>query len=99
MAATETVAQRLASRKSETTTVRQVQTIPNPAALKPRRGVVTLFGYGINVRVERGHLVLDDGIGADRVQGRFSRVGHGLERLIVIGLDGTVSLAALRWLA
>src|SRR5207244_2230022 len=40
-----------------------------------------------------------DGIGADRHEGRFARVGHGLRRLVVIGSDGFVSLAALRWLA
>jgi hypothetical protein len=34
-----------------------------------------------------------------RRQARFPRVGHGLRRLIVIGSDGMVSLAALRWLA
>jgi CRISPR-associated protein Cas1 len=60
---------------------------------------VTLFGYGIGVRVERGHLVLEDGIGSDRLYGRFPRVGHGIERLVIIGNDGSVSLAALRWLA
>jgi len=32
----------------------------------PRHGVVTLSGYGIKVRVDRGHLLLEDGIGADR---------------------------------
>jgi CRISPR-associated protein Cas1 len=94
MAATKTVAQSPPLCKSESTTLQ-----PQPAALKARRGVVTLFGYGINVRVERGHLLLDDGIGPDRFQGRFPRVGHGLERLVVIGMDGTISLAALRWLA
>jgi CRISPR-associated endonuclease Cas1 len=65
----------------------------------PRHGVVTLFGYGIQVRVDRGHLVLDDGIGPDRHHFRLPRVGHGLKRLVVIGADGMVSLAALRWLA
>src|SRR5205823_6038660 len=30
---------------------------------------------------------------------RLARVGHGLKRLVVIGSDGFVSLAALRWLA
>src|SRR5262249_19852089 len=30
---------------------------------------------------------------------RLSRVGHGLRRLVVIGSDGFVSLAALSWLA
>jgi CRISPR-associated protein Cas1 len=66
--------------------------------LQPSRGVVTLFGYGISVRVDRGHLVLEDGIGA-RQKNRFSRVGHGIRRLVVIGSDGIVSLSALRWLA
>src|SRR3989442_5851503 len=65
----------------------------------PRHGVVTLFGYGISVRVDRGHLSLEDGIGADRHEARFPRVGHGLKRLVVVGSDGMVSLAALRWLA
>ncbi|HXY14767.1 MAG TPA: CRISPR-associated endonuclease Cas1 [Terriglobales bacterium] len=68
-------------------------------SLVPRYGVVTLFGYGIQVRVDRGHLLLDDGIGADRRHFRLPRVGHGLRRLVVIGADGHVSLAALRWLS
>src|SRR5713226_867016 len=68
-------------------------------SLTPRHGVVTLFGYGIQARVDRGHLMLEDGIGADRRHARFPRVGHGLKRLVVIGSDGMVSLAALRWLA
>jgi CRISPR/Cas system-associated endonuclease Cas1 len=64
-----------------------------------RNGVVTLFGYGTSVRVERGHLILEDGIGSDRRKGRFARVRHGLKRLVVIGSDGMISFAALRWLA
>ena len=67
--------------------------------IQPRQGVVTLFGYGTSVRVDRGHLVLEDGIANNRRQARFPRVGHGLRRLVVIGSDGMVSLAALRWLA
>jgi len=67
--------------------------------IQPRQGVVTLFGYGTSVRVDRGHLVLEDGIANNRRQGRFPRVGHGLRRVVVIGSDGMVSLAALRWLA
>src|SRR5713101_6834308 len=65
----------------------------------PPHGTVTLFGYGINVRVDRGHLLVEDGIASDRRQARFPRVGHGLKCLVVIGSDGMVSLAALRWLA
>src|SRR5215510_3055738 len=68
-------------------------------SLVPRHGVVTLAGYGINARVDRGHLLLADGIGADRRHARLPRVGHGLKRMVVIGSDGLVSLGALRWLA
>jgi len=56
-------------------------------------------GYGIQVRVDRGHLLLDDGIGPERRLARLPRVGHGLKRLVVIGSDGMISLAALRWLS
>jgi CRISPR-associated endonuclease Cas1 len=83
MAATQTVPQLLESRNS----------------LTFRHGVLTLFGYAISVSVERGHLTIKDGIGADRVQVRLPRVGHGLRRLVIIGSDGFISLAALRWLA
>jgi len=73
--------------------------IEDSASCLPHHGVVTLSGYGIQVRVDRGHLLLEDGIGANRSRGRLARVGHGLRRLVVIGSDGMVSLAALRWLA
>ena len=80
-----------------TQTVPQLQETRNPLTF--RHGVLTLFGYGITVHVERGHLIVKDGIGADRRQARLPRVGHGLRRLIVVGCDGFISLAALRWLA
>jgi CRISPR-associated endonuclease Cas1 len=93
MAATKNVAKATLFRKSL-----QSEAIP-PSVLRPRRGVVVLHGYGSSVRVERGHLVVEDGVGSDRYKGRFPRVGHGLERLVVVGADGVVSLSALRWLA
>jgi CRISPR-associated endonuclease Cas1 len=68
-------------------------------SIVPQHGVVTLFGYGSSLRVDRGHLTLEDGIGQDRRRVRFPRVGHELKRLVVIGSDGIVSFAALRWLA
>ncbi len=61
------------------------------SSIIPKHGVVTLFGYGTAVHVDRGHLILEDGIGHERRHGRFPRVGHGS--------DGMVSFAALRWLA
>jgi CRISPR-associated endonuclease Cas1 len=78
-------------------TVSQLQQSRN--SLTPRHGVVTLFGCGIAAYVDRGHLILKDGIGGNRSEARLPRVGHGLRRLVVIGSDGFVSLAALRWLA
>jgi CRISPR-associated endonuclease Cas1 len=89
MAATQTVHRLSSSGNSGTASA---------ASLGPRHGVVTLFGYGIKVIVERGHLLIEDGIGR-RHKHHFPRVGHGLRRLVVIGSDGFVSLAALRWLA
>src|SRR6267154_4689133 len=96
MAATKTVAHRLRLRKSS---VPEILAANPHLGITPRHGVVTLFGYGIQVRVDRGHLILEDGIGVDRHRARFPRVGHGLKRLVIIGSDGMVSLSALRWLA
>src|SRR6267143_71316 len=82
-----------------------VQTVPqhlqpcNFDPIVPRHGVVTLFGYGISVHVNHGQLIFRDGVGSVRREGRLPRVRHGLRRLVVVGSDGMVSLAALRWLA
>lgn len=98
MAASQTVHQ-LPSSRNSIEVFPTTHTTVAPQFISPRHGVVTLFGYGIRVRVDRGHLILEDGIGARRRASRFPRVKHGLRRLIVIGSDGMVSLAALRWLA
>jgi CRISPR-associated endonuclease Cas1 len=83
-----------------TATVAQDPSIcQSPQTIAPRSGVITLCGYGIKIQVERGHLTIEDGVGSDRRRFRFPRVGHGLERLVVIGNDGLISLSALRWLA
>ena len=83
MAATQTVPQLPSSRKS-------------PIG---KSGVLTLSGFGIRVRVQNGHLEIEDGVGLERRKLKLPRVGHGLQRLVVIGSDGMISLAALRWLA
>ena len=64
-----------------------------------KSGVLTLSGFGITARVQRGHLELQDGVGLDRRTIRLPRVGHGLKRLVVIGSDGLITLSALEWLA
>ena len=77
------------------------ETLPRPSALSqiPKHGVLTLYGFGIRVSMRSGHLCAEDGIGPERRQFRLPRVGHGLRRLVVIGSDGFISLAAIRWLA
>ncbi len=83
-----------------TQTVPQFTVVRNlPSEITSKHGVVTLFGFGIRVQVERGHLILKDGIGSDRRETRYSRIENNLKRVVVIGSDGMVSLAALRWLA
>jgi len=83
-------------------TVLQVSPDDNSSTISPpvlRNGVLTLWGYGIRVHLDRGHLVAEDGVGPRRRRIRLARIGHSLRRLIVIGSDGMVSLAAIRWLA
>src|ERR1022692_353462 len=77
------------------------QTLSHPSALSqiPKHGVLTLYGFGIRVAMQSGHLCIEDGVGLERRKLRLSRVGHGLRRLVVVGNDGVISLAALRWLA
>ncbi len=100
MKATKTVAQSLRVHKpTQTRSSRQPATIHFRRLFAPSHGVVVLVGFGIKVRVDRGHLILEDGIGNDRREGRFPRVHHGLSRIVIIGNDGMVSLAAMQWLA
>lgn len=98
MAATQTVAQLPDLRKVNAVNLPECSHLKS-STLKPRHGVITLSGYGIGVRVDHGHLILEDGIGTERSHCRLPRVDHGLRRLIVIGNDGIVSLGALRWMA
>ncbi len=66
--------------------------------VQPTNGVLVLSGYGIRVAVGRGQLLVEDGIGAERRQGRLARATCRLSRLVVLGHAGTISFEALRWL-
>src|SRR5450755_3223120 len=52
-----------------------------------KTGVLTLAGFGIRVRMHRGHLEIEDGVGSQRRKIRLARVGHGLKRLVLVGSD------------
>src|ERR1700674_254834 len=74
-------------------------TLPHSHALR-KSGVLTLYGFGIKVCVDRGHLCAEWGVGLDRHQVRLSRVdGHKLRRVVLIGSDGYATLEALRFIS
>jgi len=72
---------------------------PLPTSQISKSGVLALCGYGIRITMQAGHLQLEDGIGLERRRLRLPPVNHRLKRLVCIGEDGFVSLAALRWLS
>jgi len=64
-----------------------------------KSGVLTIHGYGVRIRMQSGHLEIEDGIGPERRTIRLARVGHGLKRLVCISEDGFTTLSALKWLS
>ena len=62
------------------------------------RGIVVAHGYGLKVYVERGHLIVHDGIGRNRNTIRLNRATSRLTRLIVIGHTGFITFEAIRWI-
>jgi len=77
----------------------QPQTTSPLPPLEPRNGVLVVDGYGVRIRVNRAHLVVEDGFADLRRSARFSRATSGLRRLVVLGHTGFVTLEATRWLA
>lgn len=67
-------------------------------ATQARNGVLVVNGYGVRVAIEHGQLLIVDGLGRERRQGTLSRATSGLNRLVLLGHSGTISLEALRWL-
>jgi len=72
--------------------------VPVPERMSVTNGVLVLSGYGLRVAVERGQLVVADGLGRTRRADAFSRATCGLKRLVLLGHSGTISFEALRWL-
>jgi CRISPR-associated endonuclease Cas1 len=60
---------------------------------------LVLHGFGIKVRMQCGHLEVEDGVASERRKIRLARVGHRLKRLVCISEDGFTTLSALKWLA
>ena len=66
--------------------------------LQVRAGVLVVDGFGIALRVLYGKLRVEDGIGRQRRSLALDRAGSGLERLVLIGHAGFLTLDALAWL-
>lgn len=61
--------------------------------------VLVLDGHGLRLGVERGHLLLHDGIGVHRRSRRLSRAQRTVRRIVVLGHTGHLTLDAVRWCA
>src|SRR5580704_18647091 len=72
-------------------------TLPYPQ-LQVRAGILVADGYAISMRVLYGKLRLEDGIGEHRRSIALDRTGSGLERLVLLGKSGTLTLESLAWL-
>ena len=72
-------------------------TLPYPP-LQVRAGILVADGYGISLRVLYGKLRVEDGIGPHRRSIALDRTGSGLERLVLLGKSGTLTLESLAWL-
>ena len=66
--------------------------------LQVRAGVLVVDGFGISLSVRYGKLRVEDGIGRQRRSLDLDRAGSGVERLVLIGHAGALTLEALRWL-
>jgi CRISPR-associated endonuclease Cas1 len=75
----------------------QKLTSPYPP-LQVRAGVLVADGFGIKLRVLHGKLCIEDGIGRHRRSIVLERAGSKLERLVLIGKTGSITLESLAWL-
>jgi len=75
----------------------QSERIASPLYVSPE-GICVVDGYGVEIRVGRGHLVVADGIGRTRRASRLARATSGLRRLVLLGHTGFITLDAVRWL-
>lgn len=77
----------------------QPQPRPPFDQLEARTGICVADGWGLKIYVQRGHLVVEDGVGQDRRVRRFHKATSNLTRLIIRGHSGYQTLEAARWLS
>lgn len=76
-------------------------TAPSLAALFARdsadSSILIADGFGLRITVSRGHLVVDDGLGRERRERRLTRSQRAVNRIVVLGHTGHITLDAVRW--
>jgi CRISPR-associated endonuclease Cas1 len=63
----------------------------------PNTDVIVADGYGLSVNVNRGHLIVADGIGKTRRIRKVPRAQRTIRRIVILGHTGHISLEAIRW--
>jgi CRISP-associated protein Cas1 len=59
--------------------------------------VITVHGYGIQIKLQHGHLVIRDGIGKHHRERKFPQADRSIRRIVVTGPDGFITLDALQY--
>jgi CRISPR-associated endonuclease Cas1 len=60
-------------------------------------GVLVADGYGLEISVTRGHLIIHDGLGRHRRERRLPRAQRSVRRIVLLGHTGHITLEAIRW--
>lgn len=75
---------------------------PKPKVISWRRdreATLVVAGYGVRFFVDRRRLIVEDGFAKERRARTFSSGACRLQRIVVIGRTGFITLDALQWLA
>lgn len=66
----------------------------------PKQDCLVLSGYGLSLKVDSGKLIINDGFVNEGNQRKtiLSRGRNCIERLVILGHNGNMSLDAIRWL-
>ncbi|MDX2689287.1 CRISPR-associated endonuclease Cas1 [Streptomyces scabiei] len=59
--------------------------------------VIVVHGFGVSVKVNRGHLVIASGDGHNRQETKLSRIERTVRRIIILNANGYISFDAVKW--
>jgi CRISPR-associated endonuclease Cas1 len=78
------------------------ETVTSPAAAifahdPTNASVLVVDGYGLEILVTRGHLIIRDGLGRHRRERQLPRAQRTVQRILILGHTGHITLEAIRW--